>query len=533
MEKFTYQINRELKFEHNQNFIAKATAAMPKLHHESVTAKQVVSLVPRENGTQPNLSTQLNKVFHKEESLIFDFGRHCVGHLQLPIEAVGSPMDAPLHLRLRFAERLEELAQDPKDYHGWLSSSWIQDERMFVDELPSRLNLPRRYSCRYLEITVLETSPKYGVRFGKPTMDAVSSAPAVENVKFESGDEQLDAINRVSTMTLHECMQEVFEDGPKRDRRLWLGDLRVQALADYASFQELALVRRCLYLFGAVPCTDGRIAACVHTSNHQCQPDDTFLFDYSLFFVSTLHDYYLQSQDQDTLADLFPIAKKQIDLALALVNDAGKLTLPESWPVFVDWGDTFNKDTCAQAILIFCLRQFIALARQIAMTDSQIAIYEAAQKRLIDYVNQHLYDPVEGLYVSGPKRERNIASQVWVVVSGVVQDRQARQLMKQTQLKLFPIKGIVTPYMYHYITSALFISGLKADGEKLLKTYWGGMIKQGADTFWEAFDPNQPDYSPYGNPIISSYCHAWSCTPVYLIKRYLLDKTVKAGGYHG
>lgn len=28
-----------------------------------------------------------------------------------------------------------------------------------------------------------------------------------------------------------DCMQSVFEDGPKRDRRLWLGDLRLQALA--------------------------------------------------------------------------------------------------------------------------------------------------------------------------------------------------------------------------------------------------------------------------------------------------------------
>ena len=27
-------------------------------------------------------------------------------------------------------------------------------------------------------------------------------------------------------------MQDVFEDGPKRDRRLWLGDLRLEALAN-------------------------------------------------------------------------------------------------------------------------------------------------------------------------------------------------------------------------------------------------------------------------------------------------------------
>lgn len=37
------------------------------------------------------------------------------------------------------------------------------------------------------------------------------------------------------------------------------------------------------------------------------------------------------------------------------------------------------------------------------------------------------------------------------------------------------------------------------------------MICLGADTYWEAFDPDQPDYSPYGTPIVNSYCHAWNC----------------------
>ena len=40
----------------------------------------------------------------------------------------------------------------------------------------------------------------------------------------------------------------------------------------------------------------------------------------------------------------------------------------------------------------------------------------------------------------------------------------------------------------------------------------------------EAFDPDQPEYSPYGSPIVNSYCHAWSCTPVYLLKKYVKNK---------
>jgi len=52
-----------------------------------------------------------------------------------------------------------------------------------------------------------------------------------------------------------------------------------------------------------------------------------------------------------------------------------------------------------------------------------------------------------------------------------------------------------------------------------IKAYWGKMVEFGADTFWELFDPNNLNYSPYGSKIINSYCHAWSCTPAWFIRQ--------------
>jgi hypothetical protein len=46
------------------------------------------------------------------------------------------------------------------------------------------------------------------------------------------------------------------------------------------------------------------------------------------------------------------------------------------------------------------------------------------------------------------------------------------------------------------------------------------MIKKGADTFWEVYDPADEFKSPYGFFPVNSYCHAWSCTPVYFIRKY-------------
>ncbi|WP_309121157.1 hypothetical protein [Paenibacillus sp.] len=38
--------------------------------------------------------------------------------------------------------------------------------------------------------------------------------------------DDLAAMDRIAVKTLQDCMQTVYEDGPKRDRRLWIGDLR-------------------------------------------------------------------------------------------------------------------------------------------------------------------------------------------------------------------------------------------------------------------------------------------------------------------
>ena len=55
--------------------------------------------------------------------------------------------------------------------------------------------------------------------------------------------------------------------------------------------------------------------------------------------------------------------------------------------------------------------------------------------------------------------------------------------------------------------------------EELVR-YWGGMADAGADTFWELYDPEDPDASPYGGTAVNSYCHAWSCAPAYFLRKF-------------
>jgi len=62
-------------------------------------------------------------------------------------------------------------------------------------------------------------------------------------------------------------------------------------------------------------------------------------------------------------------------------------------------------------------------------------------------------------------------------------------------------------------------SGLVRDSH-VLCTYWGGMLEEGADTFWELHNPENPNESPYGGTIVNSYCHAWSCAPAYFLRKF-------------
>lgn len=526
---FTFQINSDVSFEHHEALLEKADICKTELFQETSYAKQVVELV--EDDTKlcgvgirayPLHIEQLNTFpLKKEEKLILDFKEHCVGYFHISMDCVGSPMDAPLSIRLRFAEVAPELSQESASYQGWLSRSWIQEEFIHIDELPCTLALPRRYSFRFVEITVIDTSPKWQVVFHEPYVIKETSADKKKLQPYQLQDETLQKVYDVSVHTLANCMQDVFEDGPKRDRRLWLGDLRLQALANYATFDNPDLVKRCLYLFAAMPAEDGRIPANVFVKPNYV-PDDTFLFDYSLFFISTLYDYTLHYKDATLLQDLYHVAKKQMDVSLQYVDVSGKLKLEESYPVFIDWSNEFDKSTAGVGVFIYVLKQFITLCE--TMQDNEVSQYKKILEDMISYVKDHLYDAKQHLFVSGEDKEINIASQVWMVLSDCMGMEENKMIMEQCCKQLFPIKGIATPYMYHHIVEALLIADRKDEAITLIKLYWGEMISLGADTFWEAFDPDQPGYSPYGSPIISSYCHAWSCTPAYLFKKYNIDE---------
>lgn len=183
-------------------------------------------------------------------------------------------------------------------------------------------------------------------------------------------DEQklkLRQIDDAAMVTLRDCMQTVYKDGPRRDQRLWIGDLRLQALASYATYKDRDLVKQCLYLFAAMPFNaEGKLCACAyeepepHTGGNsisecivgerRCSPVfaplrllqltlKTYTVDYALLYTCTLLDYVNDLGDTATGDDLFEIARKQFDIAARRVSSdfIYKVPIPKSLLGGSDW----------------------------------------------------------------------------------------------------------------------------------------------------------------------------------------------------
>ena len=106
-----------------------------------------------------------------------------------------------------------------------------------------------------------------------------------------------------------------------------------------------------------------------------------------------------------------------------------------------------------------------------------------------------------------------------MILGGVISGEEAKEVLASC-LNNKNAKQPVTPYMRHYVTEAMFKLNMQSEAVEYIKKFWGGMIELGVDTFWEAYIPDDLDFSPYEDRMINSLCHAWSCTPSYFIRKF-------------
>ncbi len=514
-------------FAPQQEWLRKAEEAKPALHHTLCVPVRMVEPVQdtaafqgwRYDVSSLSPQTVYERPLAVGQSFTFDFGRHMVGYLSLSTKTLRRCQDAPIRLRLMMGELPAEMNTPLEPWTAWLSRAWMQDEIINIFEVDQSITLPRRLAGRYLRIEVIGASMDFDCALNRVTFDAVSSA----------GDEQVEepdglsyeehAIYRVGIETLRECMQTVYEDGPKRDQRLWAGDLYLESLANRYSFRNFDLTRRCLYLFAGLVAEDGTIVSNIFERPTPHAQDSSYMITYSLLWNSTLKEYLIDTQDKETALDLWPVAKRQIEDALSYLNDDYIFDIHKRqvW-IFFDWRDGLDVSTPMQCATVFALKETYELAKMLGL-ENEVKHYPLIARKMSTAALRFMYDSKRGVMVSGPNKQVSILAQTWAVKSGILNAKQGAKAL-ETALAMPHSLMPGTPYGTHYLIEAMLMCGMNTEAKAYLVDYWGGMIKRGADTYWEAYDPKDDFLSPYDFFPANSACHAWSCTPVYFMQRY-------------
>lgn len=458
-----------------------------------------------------------SKIMNNGDEVIIDLKNHKVGYFSFKMDWVDRYIDAPVRLYVKFCETKAELDDDFSLYDGTgVCASWLQEEIINID-FPDEYSMPRRYAARYIVIKVMNTPQMIKLSNFKFVSVTSADSSKLESVKTENAE--LCAIDKISVNTLKNCMQRVFEDGPKRDRRLWIGDLRLEALANYYTFKNSKLVLRCLYLFAAADKnSSGFIPGFVY-ENPEFVSGDWFLMDYALLFVVSLCDYYEYSGDKETFETLCNAAKEQIDAAGGCIGDDGIIFVPKDSDVFIDWCEGLEKITSLHGVYLYALQSFSNALSKIGHNDAEFyrKKYDTARECALNA----LYDKEKKCFASAKdNNQQSVHSAVWMILGGVIDGEEAKQALTDV-INSDKSKKPFTPYMHHYVVEAMFRLGMADKAEEYIKTYWGGMVRQGADTFYEVYVPDDAEFSPYGNRMVNSMCHAWSCTPAYFIRKYL------------
>ena len=491
----------------------------PVLHHRLIFPKHIINLSSDERewlGWKAINKVQTGELstfrMQKGDTLILDFGFNIVGYLQ----GVSS---SKAKLQIEPAEVLAELGDSwekfPADFGNGNKPerSWSPK----VLDIHNNWRFGERLTFRYVRLIIVEGASE--IVLSKLSCDEVSAVPFSKIKPLEGFSPKMKQIDLVAQYTLRNCIQEVFEDGPKRDQRLWLGDLRLEVLPDGLLFKSDSVIKRCILLFAGTQRNDGFIASCVYNTSKGKNPEigDEMIPDYAMLFGSVLLNYATSTNDWDLVKTLYPLACRQVDNVCRMwLNADNYLQIPDNIWMFIDWSKNLDRQTAEQATAIYSIKSLLEIARKLEYKED-IEKWETLDKKMGASAMKHLYDTEKGLFVSGKQRQVSYASQIWMILADVVDVNTGAEILKRVKADTASVQP-GCPYLVHHLVQAYLHCKMDKEAYQLIDSYWGGMIDKGADTFWEIYDPGDAYKSPYNSHLFNSYCHAWSCTPGWFLR---------------
>ncbi|MDD4193298.1 MAG: alpha-L-rhamnosidase C-terminal domain-containing protein, partial [Mangrovibacterium sp.] len=263
------------------------------------------------------------------------------------------------------------------------------------------------------------------------------------------------------------------------------------------------------------------------------------ILDYSFYWMIGIYDHFLYTGDSAFVRQIYPRARSLMEFCLGRTNANGFVEgLPGDW-VFIDWAPIDKEgEVSFQQLLLARSLEAVAMSADLAgdpaYADKCRQLSSETRKKVFDVFwsdskNAFVHNRKKGVLSDEVTRYANMFAVLFDDV-----DDEKKEKIKDNVILNDSVLKITTPYMKFYELASLCAIGEQKKAIEFVKEYWGGMLKLGATSVWEAFDPQQSGdehYAMYGRPFGKSLCHAWGANPVYLFGKYLLGVTPTAPGY--
>jgi len=343
---------------------------------------------------------------------------------------------------------------------------------------------------------------------------------------FHCSDEELNRIWEVAAYTMDLTTREFFMDGIKRDRWTWSGDAIQSYLMNYYLRFDTECVKRTIrQLRGKDPVTS-------HVNT---------IMDYTFYWFISIDQYFQYTGDKAFLVEMQPRMQTLMDYVESRLNEDGMAEgKPDDW-IFVDWTEfpMHKRDTlCFEQILLY--RAYTAMVRPsfLARNMDKMKKYVNKAVSVAKKTIETFWNEEKGAYmhaVEDGKMNEQITKfpNMMSLIMMYSTDERAQRILDNVMLNP-DVPPITTPYMRFYELEALCRMGLQEKVLKEMKAYWGGMLREGATSFWEKYNPEEKGIqhlSMYGRPYGKSLCHAWGASPIYIIGKYFLGVRPAMPGY--
>lgn len=454
--------------------------------------------------------------------VVVDLGREYAGVLELEVEAqAGTVLD------IAHGEHLDDLRVRAHVGGRNFAGRYVckKGRQCFTEWL-------RRIAGRYMAIHI--THAARPVRLHYVGMRR-TEYPLVHYDAFCSNDCLQNKIYNTSVRTLSLCMHEHYEDCPWREQAMYTMDSRNQALCGYYCFGEYQFPGASFALFERAYRTDGHFPLCVPSEAAQVIPVFSFMW------IVDVGEYVLYSGDIEAARRHLPLIKKMVAHHASKCKDGLMPTEQgaDYWH-FYEWSDGLDgldgpRIQTGEGRLDAPLQLFWCLALQWASRlagwagDAEGATELARlTQNVVDAVHRTFWNEEKKRYYSYQRDGKGFhygeLTQALALYAGVCPTEQqgyVRQQLADKANDMVKISFSHSIFKYEALLQDVRYAQYVLDD---ISDKWGGMLCQGATTFWETV-VGAGDFADGG-----SLCHGWSAIPVYLYCAYYLGiKPVEPG----